>query len=218
MNDFAIVWGARDEVLAGLLNTLALVALASALSLLLGAALTPMLMSRHKALARLATVYVDAMRCVPFLLFVYLLYFGLPSMGIRLSNWWSGLLALVLYNAAYMAELLRAAWQKLPESMIEAGHAFGFSGFTLLRRIVFPSLILRAMPMIGNQLIQILKDSAFLVVIAVAELTHALTSVQSVHFIPFAAFLTAVLLYWCICIVIEGGVALVNHLAVERRS
>jgi polar amino acid transport system permease protein len=218
MGDFIIVWDARADVLVGLLNTLSLVLLASIASLFMGAAITPLLMSRSKALARLGRVYVDVMRCVPFLLFVYLLYFGLPSLGIRLSNWWSGLLALAFYHAAYMAELLRAAWQKLPESMIEAGHAFGFSGFTLLRRIIFPSLILRAVPMIGNQLVQILKDSAFLVVIAVTELTHALNSVQSVHFIPFAAFITAMLLYWCICIVIEGGVALVNRLAVERRS
>ncbi|MDB5776532.1 MAG: polar amino acid transporter permease [Herbaspirillum sp.] len=218
MGDFAIIWSERAGVLEGLLNTMGLVAIGSVLSLLLGALVTPMLMSRRKAIARIATIYVDAMRCVPFLLFVYLIYFGLPSLGVRFSSWWSGALALVLYNAAYMAELLRGAWQKLPESMIEAGHAFGFTGFTLLRRIVLPPVILRAVPMIGNQLIQILKDSAFLTVIAVSELTHELTGIQSMHFIPFAAFLTAVLLYWGVCLLIEGGVALLNRLAEERKS
>lgn len=218
LDDFAIVWSERATVIDGLLNTLGLVAVGAVLSLLLGALITPMLMSKKRGIAFIATVYVDAMRCVPFLLFVYLIYFGLPSLGVRMSSWWSGALALVLYNAAYMAELLRAAWQKLPESMIEAGHAFGFTGFTLLRRIVLPPVILRAVPMIGNQLIQILKDSAFLTVIAVTELTHELTGIQSTHFIPFAAFLTAVLLYWCICVVIEGAVALLNRLAEERKS
>ncbi len=56
------------------------------------------------------------------------------------------------------------------------------------------------MPMVGNQVIQIVKDSAFLTVIAVDELTHEMTSIQSTYFIPFAAFVTAVLLYWCICL------------------
>jgi polar amino acid transport system permease protein len=218
MSDFAIIWSERASVLEGLLNTLGLMAAASIFSLLLGALVAPMLMSRRKGISQLAVTYVDVMRCVPFLLFVYLLYFGLPSLGIRLSSWWSGALALVLYNGAYMAELLRGAWQKLPDSMVEAGQAFGFSGFTLLRRIVLPPVFLRAVPMVGNQLIQILKDSAFLTVISVSELTHELTGIQSTHFIPFAAFLTAVLLYWGICILIEGAVALLNRFAEERKS
>ncbi|MDB5990333.1 MAG: polar amino acid transporter permease [Herbaspirillum sp.] len=218
LDDFMIVWSQRATVAEGFLNTMELVVFASVLSLLLGALVTPMLMSRRTAVVRLATAYVDAMRCVPFLLFVYLIYFGLPSLGLRLSSWWSGALALVLYNAAYMAELLRGAWQKLPDSMIEAGLAYGFTGFTLLRRIVLPPVILRAVPMIGNQLIQILKDSAFLTVIAVSELTHELTSIQSTYFIPFASFLTAVLLYWGICVLIEGAVTLLNRLAEERKS
>ncbi len=78
------------------------------------------------------------MRCAPFLLFVYLIYFGLPTLGLRLSNWWAGAIALILYNTAYMAELLRGAWQELPETLIESGKAFGFSGFALLRRIILP--------------------------------------------------------------------------------
>ncbi len=58
------------------------------------------------------------MRCVPFLLFVYLIYFAGPSMGIRLSSWTSGVLALVLYNSAYMAVLLRRAWRSPAESCL----------------------------------------------------------------------------------------------------
>lgn len=218
MHDFAIIWSERAAVLDGFSNTLQLVLLASMLSLLLGALLTPLLMSSRKPIARIATAYVDAMRCVPFLLFVYLIYFGLPSLGVQLPSWWSGALALVLYNTGYMAELLRGAWLKLPASLVEAGQAFGFTGLTLLRRIVLPPVMLRSVPMIGNQLIQILKDSAFLTVIAVPELTHELTSIQSTHFIPFAAFLSAVLLYWGVCIAIEAIVALMNRVAEERKS
>lgn len=218
MNGFLIIWEQRDAVLAGLLNTLGLVGFASVFSLCIGILVTPMLMTRHKVIARLAGIYVDAMRCVPFLLFVYLIYFGLPSLGLRMSSWWSGAIALVLYNAAYMAELLRGAWKELPEPMIEAARAFGFNGPALWRRIVLPPMMFRALPMIGSQLIQIIKDSAFLTVIAVAELTHALTSIQSTYFIPFAGFLTALLLYWGICIVIEGLVALMNRLTEERRQ
>jgi polar amino acid transport system permease protein len=117
-----------------------------------------------------------------------------------------------------MGELLRGAWQELPVTMIESGKAFGFRGLTLLRRIILPPILLRAMPMIGNQMIQIVKDSAFLTVIAVSELTHEMTGIQATYFIPFAAFVTAVLLYWCICLAIEAGTGVLNKIAEERRA
>jgi polar amino acid transport system permease protein len=157
------------------------------------------------------------MRCVPFLLFVYLIYFGLPSLGLRFDNWWSGVLALILYNTAYMGELLRAAWTNLPKDLIEAGHAFGFVGWRLFRRIILPPVLFSAIPLIGNQLIQIVKDSAFLTVIAVAELTHQATSLQTTYFVPFASFIAAVLLYWVTCAAIESTVGLANRFAEARR-
>jgi polar amino acid transport system permease protein len=218
IHDFATIWAQRADVLSGLLNTVILLVCSAFASLVLGALLTPLLMSKRKPIARTAAAYVDAMRCAPFLLFVYLIYFGLPTLGISLSNWWAGAIALILYNTAYMAELLRGAWHELPVALIESGKAFGFSGFTLLRRIILPPIFLRAMPMIGNQIIQIVKDSAFLTVIAVNELTHEMTGIQSTYFIPFAAFVTAVLLYWCVCLAIEAGTGMLNQLAEERRA
>ncbi|MGE8165389.1 amino acid ABC transporter permease [Paraburkholderia sp. NPDC080076] len=218
INNFLIIWQQRDIVLAGLLNTVILLVISGVASLVLGALLTPLLMSENKAVSRAATAYVDAMRCAPFLLFVYLIYFGLPTLGIRMSNWSAGAVALILYNTAYMGELLRGAWLELPASLIESGKAFGFRGLTLLRRIILPPVMLRAMPLVGNQLIQIVKDSAFLTVIAVGELTHEMTGIQATYFIPFAAFVAAVLLYWCLCLAIEAGTGMLNKFAEERRA
>jgi polar amino acid transport system permease protein len=217
MNEFAVVWEHRDLLLTGFENTLMIVALGAAGALALGTLLTIPLMSHRRGAAMLATAYVDAMRCVPFLLFVYLLYFGLPTFGIQFDNWWAGVAALILYNAAYMAELLRAAWTNLPKEAVEAGHAFGFSGWGLFRRIILPPVLFSALPLIGNQLIQIVKDSAFLTVIAVAELTHEATSLQTTYFVPFASFIAAVILYWVTCVTIESTVGFANRLAEERR-
>lgn len=218
INNFLIIWQQRDIVLAGLLNTVILLVISGVASLVLGALLTSLLMSENKAVSRAAAAYVDAMRCAPFLLFVYLIYFGLPTLGINMSNWSAGAVALILYNTAYMGELLRGAWLELPASLIESGKAFGFRGITLLRRIILPPVMLRAMPLVGNQLIQIVKDSAFLTVIAVGELTHEMTGIQATYFIPFAAFVAAVLLYWCLCLAIEAGTGMLNKFAEERRA
>jgi polar amino acid transport system permease protein len=217
IHDFGIVWSERDLLLSGLGNTTILSALSAVAALLIGFVLTPALMARHRAVGWIARGFVDGMRCVPFLLFAYIVYYGLPSVGIRLDNWTSGLVALTVYNAAYMAEILRGAWAAQPREPIEAGIAFGFSNMGLFRRIVLPPLLLAAGPVIGNQMIQIIKDSAFLTIIALPELTHAAASIQSRHYVPFAAFITAVFLYWGLCLVIEAGVSSIDRLAAVRR-
>jgi polar amino acid transport system permease protein len=217
IKDLGIVWGHRDAFLAGLVNTVWLSLLSTCIAFALGAMLAMALMSKARPMAFWAQAFVDGMRCVPFLLFAYLVYYGLPSLNIRFSNWGAGLLALSLYNTAYMAELLRSAWAGLPRESIEAGHAFGFGGFNLFRRIILPPVVFAAVPMIGNQIIQIIKDSAFLTIIAVEELTHEAISIQATYFVPFAAFLAAVLLYWLLCMIVELLVASVGRLAEARR-
>ena len=217
IRDFGIVWSERSLLLSGLANTAILSTLSAIVALLLGFLLTPALMSKRPVISGLAHLFVDGMRCVPFLLFAYIIYYGLPSLGLRLDNWSSGLAALIIYNTAYMAEILRGAWAVQPREPIEAGIAFGFSELRLFRRIILPPLLLSAGPVIGNQMIQIVKDSAFLTIIALPELTHAASSIQSRHYIPFAAFITAVFLYWGLCLVIEAGISSIGRVAEARR-
>lgn len=204
MAEFAIVWEHRGLLLDGFGTTLLIAILAAVASLVLGALLSTALMSRRRTVGLAATALVDAMRCVPFLLFAYLIYYGLPSLGVRLGNWSSGLLALVIYHTAYMAELLRGAWRELPVETIEAGRAYGFHGLGLFRRIILPPVVFAALPNLGNQVIQIIKDSAFLTIIAVTELTHAATAIQATYFVPFASFIAALLLYWVMCLAVEA--------------
>jgi polar amino acid transport system permease protein len=71
--------------------------------------------------------------------------------------------------------------------------------------------------MVGNQLIQIIKDTAFLTIIAVPELTQAASGIQAQYFVPFAAFIVAIFIYWMLCLLVEGGVLVVERLAEARR-
>lgn len=217
MNDFITVWSERGLLLSGLGNTVLLSLLAALAGLMLGALLSMLLMSARRWLSAPAKAFVDAARCTPFLLFAYIVYYGLPSLGLQFDAWSAGLFALTVYHAAYMAEILRAAWASQPRAIVEAGIAFGYSGFGLFRRIVLPPLALSSAPVLGNQVIQIIKDSAFLTIITLPELTNAVNSIQSRHFIPFAAFVTAVLLYWALCLVVEAGVSAAGRLAEARR-
>jgi polar amino acid transport system permease protein len=215
--EFLIVWQHFDRLLYGLANTVLLALIGTALSLILGAIAAMPLMARHRLVRSATRWLVDAMRCVPFLLLAYIVYYALPSLGINLDNWTAGLCAIVIYNTAYMAEIVRGAWSRLPPEYAEAGRSFGFHGVTLYRRIILPPVVLAAIPMIGNQVIQIIKDTAFLTIIAVPELTHAASSLQSNYYVPFAAFIAAVGLYWMLCRIVELAVSGVEGIAQERR-
>jgi polar amino acid transport system permease protein len=214
---FDVVWEHADLFVTGLMNTVILSLVGALLALILGCLVAILLMSSSRILSLGTQGAVDLMRCVPFLMLVYLVYYGLPHFGIDFNNWTSGLAALVVYNTAYMAEILRSIWRQLPRETIDAAVAFGFQGRRLYMRIIFPQVFLAAGPMVGNQLIQIIKDTAFLTIIAVAELTHAASAIQSQYFVPFAAFIVAIFIYWALCLLVEAGVFAVERLAEARR-
>jgi polar amino acid transport system permease protein len=100
---------------------------------------------------------------------------------------------------------------------VEAGQAFGFHGWGLLLRVILPPVVLSSIPMLGNQMVQIIKDSAFLIIIAVQELTYAADEIQATYYVPFASFICAVLLYWLLCLGVESGVRVVLRAAEARR-
>ena len=212
-HDLTVIWAHRNELLLGVATTAVLSMLAGVCSLVTGSLLAILLMSKRRTAARAARCFVDLMRCTPFLLLVYLIYYGLPSFGIRLDNISAGFFALLLYNTAYVAEILRSGWANRPHEEIEASHAFGFHGFLLVRRLILPPVFYSTAPMLGNQFIQIVKDSSFLTIIAVPELTYAANNIQSNYYIPFAAFIAAVVLYWLLCSTIEFVVSAVRRVS-----
>lgn len=213
----AVLWEQRDAMLSGLLVTIGITIVAAICAGVLGLVLFSLLISRVRAIEVTLTRLIDLMRCVPFMLFCYLIYYGLPSAGIVVGNLTAGITALTLYNAAYIAELLRGGYEALPREGIEAGQAFGFHGWRLLVRIILPPVLLSTIPMFGNQMIQIIKDSAFLVIIAVQELTFAANEIQATYYVPFASFVCAMLLYWLLCLGVEAGVRAVLAMAERRR-
>jgi polar amino acid transport system permease protein len=216
--DFATVFAHYGEFLHGLGNTVWLSAAALALASLAGCLVAALMLSSRKLLRRLAGVMVDGLRCIPFLLLAYLLYYGLPELGLRFDSWTCGLSALVIYHTAYIAEIVRGAWTNLSAEQIEAGKAFGYTGRRLFVRIILPQLFFASAPLIGNQSVQIVKDTAFLMIITVPELTFVASSVQATYFVPFASFVAAMALYWIVTLAIESSVRRIEAAAELRRA
>jgi polar amino acid transport system permease protein len=217
MNKWEILWNHREFILVGFRNTLILFTLSAVAALFLSTVIVLLIQTGRAPLGRIVRGWVDAFRMLPFLIYAYLLYYGLPSVGIRLDAWTAGFIALITYHAAYFAEILRGGWATLSAGQTEAARAVGFTSLPMYQRIILPQLVLRCAPVLGNQLIICLKDTAFLSIITVRELTAAASAVQSQYFIPFEAFVVAILLYWLTSILIELLVANLGAVA-ERRG
>ena len=214
--NFGIVFGEWRELATGFLNTIWLCALSGVLSLVLAVFVSMLLVSRRREARRMAQGVVDVLRAIPFLMLLFIVYYCLPAVNVRLSSWTCGLFALVVYNTAYFAEILRGAWTHLPPEQEEAGRAYGYVGLGLYRRIILPQIVIAASPVLGNQMITLVKNSAFLMVITIPDLTFMANQVQAIYFVPLETMLVAVALYWMICSTIEWTVRRMDRVALVR--
>src|ERR1700755_85727 len=105
----------------------------------------------------------------------------------------------------------------MPRCRVRASKPGRRSASTAGRARFAVSVLPSSVPMLGNQMVQIIKDSAFLVIIAVQELTFAANEIQANYYVPFASFVCAMLLYWVLCLAVEGGVRTVLSMAEARR-
>ena len=151
----------------------------------------------------IATFYISFFRGTPLLLQVYLIYLGLPQIGVTLEAVPSGIIALSLCYGAYMAEIFRAGIQGVPDGQAEAGTALGLRRGLVMRKIVLPQAMKLIVPPTGNQFIAMLKDSSLVSVMGVWELMFLARTQGRSEFKHFEMLITAALIYWLISIVFE---------------
>jgi polar amino acid transport system permease protein len=126
---------------------------------------------------------------------LFFLYFGLPSLGIRLGEVETGIIALSVNSGAYIAEIIRAGVMSVSQGQIEAATSSGLNFIQRLRYIVMPQAIGVTIPALLGQMIVLVKDSALLALISVLEITRAAQLLASERFMPAEGFFTAALMY-----------------------
>ena len=177
------------------LATLWLSALSLIGAILVGIIACAMRLSQSKAISRTAGVYIESIRSTPLLVQLYFFYFGLPSLGVMLPEWVTGVFALTLNSGAYYAEIIRAGIQGIAFGQIEAGIASGLNYFQRMRYIILPQALgMTIRPMLG-QAIVLVKDSSLLSLISIMELTRAGQLLTSDRFMPTEGFLTTAAFY-----------------------
>jgi len=120
-----------------------------------------------------ASIFMQSMRNTPSLIKVYLVYFGLPYLGISFSAFICGVIVLSIHTGSFMAEIFRASIESVSIRQMEASRALGFGDWHAMRFIILPQAIARAIPALGNEIVQLIKNSSILAVISVEELTYS---------------------------------------------
>ena len=140
-------------------------------------------------------VYVEVLRNVPFLVLLYLLYFGLPDFGLLVNPLTAGIVALTLNSAAYTVEIFRGGLAAIPESQYLAAASLGMHRPGVLRYVVYPQLLRVCLPALGNQVVSVFLGSSLASVIGVAEITYQAQNLGAENFRYFEVFVVAAILY-----------------------
>jgi glutamate transport system permease protein len=188
------------------LRTLAAFAAAAVGALLLGFVLAIGRMSDHAWVRWPSTVIVEFFRAVPVLVFMFLLYYGLPVIGVKMSPYWAVVIALVAYNGSVLAEVIRAGVEALPRGQGEAGYAIGLRKAGVMRLILLPQAIRSMMPVIIAQLVVTLKDTALGFIITYPELlfyAKFLGSQSSLDSPIIPATMVAGAIYITLCLILS---------------
>jgi polar amino acid transport system permease protein len=148
----------------------------------------------------LAAAYIEVLRSVPFIIILFVVYYGLPFSGIRLPATLVGTVALALFVSAYYAEIVRAAILALPRGQYESARVIGMSPARAMRHVVAPQILRSLVPPSTNMTLTMMKESAVLSSITVPELTYQSLVVQGNTFAPFEVFAAVTGIYWLIAI------------------
>ena len=186
-------------LLKAALITIFLAVVSMAIGLIIGLITALARVSKNKLLYNIATFYVSLIRGTPVLVQIYLVYFGLPQLGITLGAMTSGIIALSINTGAYLSESFRAAILSVDKGQTEAAHSIGMTNWQSMRRIVIPQSVRTAIPTVGNTYIGLLKETSLVSVITVTELLYQTTLIIAKTFQPLTLYAAAAVIYWLIC-------------------
>lgn len=184
-----------QQLVYGLWLTIELTVLATIGGLILGALTSGARINRHRPLRLIAGCYIELIRNTPFIVQLFFIFFGISSLGVKLSAWEAGLLSMIVNLGAYSAEIIRSGLMATPKGQWEAGQTLGLSKTQVFWRIVMPPALMRMYTPLIGQCIIVMLGSSVISQISVEELTFAANFVQSRTFLSFEVYLVATAVY-----------------------
>jgi His/Glu/Gln/Arg/opine family amino acid ABC transporter permease subunit len=197
---------------AAVTKTIPLTIISFAIGLVIALAVALARLSPNVVLSNVARLYISIIRGTPLLVQLFIVFYALPELGVRIDPFPAAIIAFSLNVGGYAAEVIRAAILSIPKGQWEAAATIGMSYPTSLRRIVLPQATRVAVPPLSNTLISLVKDTSLASTILVTELLRTAQVAAAPTFEFFALYGTAAVYYWVICLVLSFGQA-----RIERR-
>jgi His/Glu/Gln/Arg/opine family amino acid ABC transporter permease subunit len=162
-------------------------------------------LSSNVIVSNIARFYISVIRGTPLLVQLFIVFFALPELGIRIDPFPAAVIAFSLNVGGYAAEIIRGAIQSIPKGQWEAAETIGLDYVNSLRRIILPQATRVAVPPLSNTLISLVKDTSLASTILVTELLRQAQIIAAPTFEFFALYGTAAVYYWVICLVLSFG-------------
>lgn len=162
--------------------------------------------------------YVELIRNTPFLIQLFFIFFGLPALGFKLSNFQAANLTMVINLGAYSCEIIRAGIQATPKGQFEAGASLAMSPIQTFRHVVLVPALQRIWPALSSQIVIVMLGSSVVSQISVEELTFAANYIQSRNFRAFETFIVSAVLYLILSILLRQVLVIVGHRIFPRRG
>lgn len=148
--------------------------------------------------------YIEVIRGTPFMIQLFILYYGGPNVGLVLSPIQAGITSFVIYGSPYFAEIFRSGFNSIPIGQIEAARCVGFSEATIMRRIILPQTLVLITAPLTNFIIILTKETAILSVVTVPELLYQTQTMAAETFTYIEPFLVLSLFYWLLVVLTSG--------------
>lgn len=193
--DFSILTNNLDLYLEGFKYTVMSSIVALIGSFILGTIMAVMRIAPIRVLNWIGSVYVEFIRNIPLVLIAFVFYFAFPVMGITLNGFIAGTAALTIYTAAFIAEVIRAGILSVPKGQMEAARSSGLTYVQAMYYVVLPQAIKIVIPPLGNQFLNLVKNSSILGIIAGADLMYQGDLISTRTFVTFDVYIFVGMFY-----------------------
>lgn len=195
-----LIFRAFPPMLEGAIKyTIPLTLVSFLLGLIIALVTAVMRLSSLKFLRAPAVVYVSAIRGTPLLVQLFIVFYGLPTLGLTIDPLPSAVIAFSLNVGAYASEIIRASILSIPKGQWEAGYTVGMTYFTTLKRIILPQATRVSIPPLSNTFISLVKDTSLASLILVTELFRKAQEIAATTYQFMILYVEAAVLYWVIC-------------------
>jgi polar amino acid transport system permease protein len=197
--------------------TIVLSAIATVLGMIVGIVGAAMRLSGNRVLSTISAFYVELIRNTPFLVQIYIVYFGLPAVGVRITAFNAAILSLTFYAGAYITEIVRAGVLTVDKGQLEAARTLGMSPGLTFRHVVLVPALSAIFPALTSQFVLIMLASSVVSVISVPELTGVANDIQGMTFRSLEAFLVVAAIYLALTAAFKGVYAAIDRFIFSYR-